>query len=108
MQFIQETTRGIEFKVFIQPRSSKNMIVGLHDDAIKIKLTAPPVGGAANRMCIKYLAKCLKVPTSSIEIISGQNSRKKLLSIKYKNKTAAAEATELKRIRRSIISLIGT
>ena len=107
MQFIQENSHGIKFKVFIQPRSSKNMIVGLHDDAIKIKLTAPPVGGAANKMCIKFLAKYLKVPPSSLEIISGQSSRKKLIYIKYKNKKAA-ESTELERIRRSIASLLKT
>jgi uncharacterized protein (TIGR00251 family) len=107
MQFLQENSRGIKLKVFIQPRSSKNMIVGVHDDAIKIKLTAAPVGGAANKMCIKYLAKRLQVPTSSIEIISGQNSRKKLIYIKYKNKTAA-EITEPERIRGSIVSLLKT
>jgi len=107
MQFIQENSHGIKFKVFIQPRSSKNMIVGLHDDAVKIKLTAPPVGGAANKMCIKFLAKYLKVPTSSIEIISGQSSRKKLIYIKYKNKKTA-ESTESERIRRLIVSLLKT
>ena len=83
------------------------MIVGLHDGAIKIKLTAPPVDGAANKMCIKFLAKYLKVPTSSIEIISGQSSRKKLMYIKYKNKKDA-ESTESERIRRLITSLLKT
>ncbi len=105
MQFIQENFHGIKLNVFIQPRSSKNQIVGVYDDAIKIKLTAPPVGGAANKMCIKYLAKCLKVPTSSIEIISGHSSRKKLLYIRFKNQKNAA-GTEKKRIRRLIASLL--
>ena len=67
----KENTDGITLTVFVQPRSSKNMIAGLHNDALKIKLTSPPVDGAANKMCIQYLAKWLKVPKSSIEIVSG-------------------------------------
>ena len=74
---IQEHPEGITFKIFVQPRSSKNMIVGLHDDALKIKLTAPPVDNAANKMCIKFLAKCLAVSKSQVEIISGHTSRTK-------------------------------
>jgi len=85
MLFINKNAKGIIFKVFIQPRSSKNMIEGIYGDAIKIKLTAPPVNGAANRMCIKYLANILKIPQSKIEIISGHTSRTKYLLIKYKD-----------------------
>ena len=85
MLFINKNTKGIIFKVFIQPRASKNMVAGIYGDAIKIKLTAPPVNGAANRMCIKYLANILKVPQSKIEIISGHTSRTKHLLVKYKN-----------------------
>ncbi len=85
MLFINKNTKGIIFKVFVQPRSSKNMIAGIYGDAIKIKLTAPPVNGAANRMCIKYLANILKIPQSKIEIISGHTSRTKHLLVKYKN-----------------------
>jgi len=58
------------------------MISGLYKDAIKIKLVAPPVEGAANKMCIKYLAKCLKVSKSSLEIISGHTSRTKHVLLK--------------------------
>jgi uncharacterized protein (TIGR00251 family) len=72
-----EHPQGIVFKIFLQPRSSKSMIVGLHDDALKIKLTAPPVDNAANKMCIKFLAKCLGVSNSQIEIITGHTSRTK-------------------------------
>jgi uncharacterized protein (TIGR00251 family) len=74
---IRNTPDGIVFKVLIQPRSSKNMIAGLHGDALKIKLTAPPVDNAANRMCINYLAKTLGVSKSSLEIIAGHTSRNK-------------------------------
>ena len=77
MSFIQKHPRGLLIKVFVQPRASKNEIVGRHGDALKIKLTSPPVDGAANKMCVQFLAKCLQVPKSSIEIISGHTSRTK-------------------------------
>jgi uncharacterized protein (TIGR00251 family) len=74
---IRETPQGIVFKIHVQPRSAKNMIAGLHGDALKIKLTPPPVDNAANRMCIQFLAKRLGVSKSSIEIVAGHTSRKK-------------------------------
>ncbi len=91
------------FKVFIQPRSSKNMITGIHGDALKIKLTAPPVDGAANKMCIKYLAKCLNIPKSAIEIISGLTSRSKVILFKYDN--LQNRESQCKKIKSSIESL---
>ncbi len=80
---INERPDGISFKVFVQPKSSQNTIVGLHGDALKIRLTAPPVDNAANKRCIKYLAKCLKVSQSTLEILSGHTGRTKLLLFKY-------------------------
>ncbi len=106
MPFIQENTHGVTLKVFVQPRSSKNMIAGLHGDALKIKLTAPPVDGAANKMCIKYLAKCLNVPRSSMKIISGHTSRTKMVLFRFRDEQRASK-TEQERIRRLIVSLLG-
>ena len=105
MPFIQKNSNGIILKVFVQPRSSKNMIAGQHGDALKIKLTAPPVDDAANKMCVQYLAKCLKVPKSSIKIISGHTSRTKRLLLRYKNEKNAS-GSEQKRIRSLISSLL--
>jgi len=102
MPYLKENTDGVTLKVFIQPRSSKNMIAGLHGHALKIKLTAPPVDGAANKMCIKYLAKWLKV---ILKVVSGHKNRTKLLLLRYKNeKNAGAKAAC---IRSLISSLIG-
>lgn len=81
------------------------MIAGQHGDALKIKLTAPPVNGAANKMCIQYLAKWLKVAKSSIEIISGHNSRTKRLLLRSRNEKNAV-SNENKRIRHLITSLL--
>jgi len=82
MLWIQETSAGMLFKVAVQPRGSKNEIVGLHGDAVKIRLTAPPVEGAANKMCIGFLAKTLKVSKSDVEIVKGQKSRSKTVLVR--------------------------
>jgi len=79
---IRKTPDGIVFKVLVQPRSSKNMISGLHDGALKIKLTAPPVDNAANKMGLKFLAKSLGVARSNLEIIAGHTSRHKQILLR--------------------------
>lgn len=79
---IREHPNGIVFNVFVLPRSSKNKIAGVHGDALKVKVTAPPVAGAANKMCIKFLTKCLKTRYLRLEIISGKNSRTKQILLR--------------------------
>ncbi|MCK4728638.1 MAG: YggU family protein, partial [Desulfobacterales bacterium] len=80
--WIQETPEGVIFKVIVQPRGSKNEIIGLQSDALKIRLTAPPVEGAANKMCIEFLAKSLKVRKSDVEIVRGQRSKTKKMLVR--------------------------
>jgi uncharacterized protein len=82
MSWINEKPEGFVITVFVQPRASKNMIAGLHGDALKIKLTASPVDNAANKMCVQFLAKCLDISKSSLEIISGQTSRTKQILVR--------------------------
>nr|HID57995.1 YggU family protein [Desulfobacterales bacterium] len=82
MLFIQETPEGVILKAVILPRSSKNELVGVKGDALKIRLTAPPVEGAANKMCIRFLAEILKVAKSKIEIVSGKGSRTKKILVR--------------------------
>jgi uncharacterized protein (TIGR00251 family) len=82
MTFIRKHSKGMVFQLFIQPRASKDMIVGLHGDRLKIKVAAPPVDGEANKRCIRFLAKCLSVPRSTLQIISGHNSRNKRVLLK--------------------------
>jgi uncharacterized protein (TIGR00251 family) len=84
--FFKEKSEGILINVFVQPRSAKNTIVGPYKDELKIKLTAAPVGGAANKMCINFLAKCLKIPKSSIEITAGHTTRSKKILIQLPDK----------------------
>jgi len=79
--YFKITGNDIVIKVKIVPGSSKNKTVGVHNDAIKITITAPPVEGKANKKCIAYLAKYFDVAKSKIEIISGQTSKNKLIKI---------------------------
>ena len=71
----------ITIAVSVIPRSSRTAIVGLQDGVLKIKLKSPPVDGAANEELIRFLAKELRIPRSSVEIVSGQTSRTKRLRI---------------------------
>ena len=80
--WIRETPDGVIFKAAIQPRGSRNEIAGLKGDALKIRLTAPPVEGAANKMFVEFLAKTLKVKKSDVEIIRGQASRSKQVLVR--------------------------
>jgi uncharacterized protein len=58
-------------------------VTGIHQNALKIRLTAPPVDNAANKMCIKFLSSQLKIPASRMEIVSGHTGRKKKVLIRY-------------------------
>lgn len=103
MLSIQKNSQGIVFKVLVQPRSSKNMLAGLHNDALKVRLTAPPVNNAANRMSIKFLAKALGVPKSSLEIVSGHTSRNKQVLLRS-DRTDISEK-EYGRLKQLILDL---
>jgi uncharacterized protein (TIGR00251 family) len=69
------------FAVRIQPRASKNEIIPMEGGAFKIRLTAPPVDGAANEALVKFLSDFLGIAKSRIEIISGETSREKRIRI---------------------------
>ena len=68
-------------KIYLQPKSSKNEIVGPYRDGVKIKVTAPPIEGKANEALTRLLAKELGISPSSIEIIKGHHSREKTLKV---------------------------
>ncbi len=81
MPLIGETRDGISFAVRVHPRAKKNAITGEVGDALKISLTAPPIGGRANEACIEFLAELLNVPRSSVTIASGASSRNKIVRV---------------------------
>lgn len=68
-------------RVVVQPKSSRNQVAGIHGDSLKVHITAPPVDGAANKMCLKVLAKHLHLPPSALSLVSGQTGRHKLIRI---------------------------
>ncbi len=80
--FYAEKEDYIILKVKAQPQASKSEFCGLYgDDAIKVRVAAPAVEGAANKELIKFFSKQFKVPKSSIEFVSGQSSKVKLIKV---------------------------
>ncbi|ACF12508.1 protein of unknown function DUF167 [Chloroherpeton thalassium ATCC 35110] len=82
-----EKNGAVDFSVRLQPRASKNEIVGEYDGALKIRIAAPPVENAANKACIEFLAKTFGIAKSQVEILSGDTSRNKLIRIYGIDKT---------------------
>lgn len=81
MSWITESSNGVILSVHASPRASKNRIEGLHGDALKIRLKAPPVEGKANEALIGFLSDTLGIPQRRITLLSGQTSRQKRLAI---------------------------
>ncbi len=78
---LKEDASGVTFAVRIVPRASRSEIVGEHDGALRIRIAAPPVEGAANRELVRLLAKQFKVSRTSVEIVSGSASKNKMVRI---------------------------
>lgn len=78
---ITKTATGATFKVRVQPGASKNEIVRVQEDALKVRISAPPVQGKANKALVNFLAKELGVKKSEIEIVSGHTSRVKTIKV---------------------------
>lgn len=91
---IREEEGAVVFRVRVAPRASRDAIAGVHDGALKVALTAPPVSGAANGALVKLLAKRLGVPKGAVEIVRGETARDKLLRVRG---TTAAAVRELVR-----------
>ena len=73
---------GARVTVQVVPRASRTEIVGAYgDDALRLRLAAPPVDGKANRELLRFLAEALGVPARSIELVSGQTGRRKVVRV---------------------------
>ncbi|MCL5264213.1 MAG: DUF167 domain-containing protein [Chloroflexi bacterium] len=85
-------------KIRVQPGASKNEIVGFQDDLVRIRLTAPPVEGKANKALVSLLAGILRVSKADISIVTGQAGREKLVDVaglssdELKSRLAAASS----------------
>src|SRR5881296_1705697 len=71
----------VTISIRVQPRASRNAVVGWTGDTLNIRLSAPPVEGAANAACLEFLADLLDVPQSQLEILQGARSRNKVIRI---------------------------
>jgi len=76
----------------VQPRASKTELAGIHGDALKIRLSAPPVDGAANDALVEFLAETFAVPRRNVRLVSGESSRSKIVEIEGINERAVRDA----------------
>jgi hypothetical protein len=90
--FAQDLADGCTLSVRVHPGARKNAVTGIHADAVKIALTAPPVDGKANEALIAFLAETLRLPRARIAIVAGITSRAKMVRITGKSATEVAAA----------------
>jgi uncharacterized protein (TIGR00251 family) len=76
-----EQDGALTFKVQVVPRASRSEIIGEHNGAVRVRIAAPPVDGAANEELIRTLARALGVKRGEIEIASGQSSKSKRVRV---------------------------
>ena len=77
MPWLTETPDGAVLNLRVVPRAAKNAIQGEYGDALKIRLCAPPVDGAANAALIEFLADAFSLPRARVQLLSGATSRNK-------------------------------
>lgn len=80
----KETKDGLLFNLKISPNASKNEIIKTDEGILKVKITAQPIDGKANKALIEFLSKQFKVPKSAFEIVKGQTGKDKTLLIRSK------------------------
>ncbi|MCS0809784.1 DUF167 domain-containing protein [Massilia agilis] len=86
---------GVRIAVQITPNAKKTEVIGVLDDALKLKLAAQPIEGKANEALIKFLAGALKVPKSAVTITHGQTNKRKLVEVRSTSLTPADVAKVL-------------
>ena len=79
---VRDGKDGVVLTVHVQPKAVRTACVGIHGEALKIRIAAAPDGGAANRELIRFLADELSLPTAAVHIESGEGSRHKRLRLK--------------------------
>ena len=78
---LRDTAQGVTLRVRVQPRSSRNALVGEREGALVVRLTAPPVEGRANQALARMLADALGVPPSAVQLVRGDSGRDKVVAI---------------------------
>ena len=78
---IKATADGVELTVRVIPRARKTQCSGVRDDALVVRVAAPPVEGAANDALIEFFSAALRVPRRAVQIVSGDRARQKRVAI---------------------------
>ena len=81
MSAVSLNSDGLVLRLYIQPKASRDSIIGLHGDELKVAITAPPIDGKANAHLVKYLAKQFKVAKSQVLLEKGELGRHKQIKI---------------------------
>ena len=89
---LRATKDGVQFAVRVQPRASRTALAGTMGEAVKLAITAPPVEGKANQAVVEFFAKLFGVAKSSVEIVSGETGRNKLVRVRGITLEAARHA----------------
>ncbi|AFJ45691.1 DUF167 family protein YggU [Shimwellia blattae] len=92
MSAVSQTENGLVLRLYIQPKASRDAIVGLYGDELKVAITAPPVDGQANAHLTKYLARQFRVAKSQVTIEKGELGRHKQVLISQPRQIPAAVA----------------
>ncbi len=91
MSWLQASADGVILTLHIQPGAKRTEVVGLHGDALKIRLAAPPVDGKANEALIAFIAEAVGITRAEVSLVSGQSSRRKRVAIMHANAAGVQE-----------------
>jgi uncharacterized protein len=72
---------GVRVTVHVQPRAARTEIAGVHGTALRVRLNAPPVDGAANDALVRFLAEQFGVPRRAVRVVAGHASRRKIVEL---------------------------
>jgi uncharacterized protein (TIGR00251 family) len=81
LPFLERRKDGIRIRLHIQPGANRNQIVGVHGDALKVKVRAAPEDGRANAELLRFLADVLQLPKRQLTLVTGQTSRRKIVEL---------------------------
>lgn len=96
---VQPTSDGVAFWIHVTPRASRELVGGLHGDALRVRVCAPPAGGEANAACVQALARALDVRARDVDLDPGARGRRKRVRI-------LGEAARLERKLRTLATAL--
>ncbi|MBX5445042.1 DUF167 domain-containing protein [Sphaerobacter sp.] len=79
---LRQTADGTQLSVRVTPRASRTQVDGVADGALRVRLAAPPVEGAANRALTEFLADLLRLPKRDVHIVAGERGRQKTILLR--------------------------